>query len=113
MKKLLLSLLAGSLLLSGCGEKKEEVSPTPPAPIETLSEEKAKEAAEQSPEDLFYTLAQANLDYSVELLNKNIPSKEAFLKGKKTFSINAQDFSLEGTPAQTGKLNFDISATTL
>ena len=110
MKKLLLSLLAGSLLLSGCGAK-EEVAPTPATPNATISEEKAKEkeAVEQSPEDLFYSLAQANLDYSVELLNKNFPSKEVFEKGEKTFSINAQDLSLEGTPAQTGKLSFDIS----
>ena len=109
MKKLLLSLLAGTILFSGCSFSKEETSEsskTSPAQVE----EKKEAMKEMTPEEKYYMLAQANLDYSVDIMKENIPSKEAFEKGEKTLSVDGT-VNLAGTPAQVGTVDFNISTT--
>lgn len=110
MKKLLFSLLAGTLILSGCGQKEE--TPTTPAPTAAGNEEVLMEKKEaqkdMTPEELFYSLAQANLDDSVEMITENIPSKATFTKGERTFSATG-NVNLAGTPAAAGTVDFTLS----
>ncbi len=102
MKKIFLSLLSGMLLFSGCSFGGDD--------SEKLSNE-VEEKAKNSPEELFFQLAQANLDYLVTDFKENFPSKELLTKNGSETSISGELNTTEieeGLPIK--KIIFSLNA---